>query len=83
MSEGAGASSPDGGDDHLEQARRDKLRRWRDEYGVEPYGRRVDGLGTPTRSSHWRRIRPRAIRRPRSPTSGRGPAWRAAVSSTA
>ncbi|MHC4775827.1 MAG: lysine--tRNA ligase [Planctomycetota bacterium] len=44
MSEGAGASSPDGGDDHLEQARRDKLRRWRDEYGVEPYGRRVDGL---------------------------------------
>jgi lysyl-tRNA synthetase class 2 len=30
--------------DALERARREKLRRWRDEYGVEPYGRRVDGL---------------------------------------
>jgi lysyl-tRNA synthetase class 2 len=37
-------ASPADGDDHLEQARRDKLRRWRDEYGVEPYGGRVDGL---------------------------------------
>jgi lysyl-tRNA synthetase class 2 len=31
-------------DDHLEQARRDKLRQWRQRYGVEPYGRRVDDL---------------------------------------
>ena len=30
--------------DALERARRDKLRRWREEYGVEPYGRRVDEL---------------------------------------
>ena len=43
MTEGSETSSP-AGDDHLEQARRDKLHRWRDEYGVEPYGRRVDGL---------------------------------------
>ncbi len=30
--------------DALERARRDKLQRWRDEYGVNPYGCRVDGL---------------------------------------
>ena len=28
----------------LEKARREKLRRWRDELGLEPYGSRVDGL---------------------------------------
>jgi len=28
----------------LERARRDKLQRWRDEYGINPYGCRVDGL---------------------------------------
>jgi len=28
----------------LEQARRDKLQRWREQYGIEPYGNRVDGL---------------------------------------
>ena len=28
----------------LERARRDKLKRWRDEYHLQPYGRRVDGL---------------------------------------
>lgn len=27
-------------------ARREKLRRWRDELGIEPYGKRVDGLAT-------------------------------------
>jgi lysyl-tRNA synthetase class 2 len=43
MSDGS-AASPASGDDHLEQARREKLRRWRDEYGVEPFGGRVDGL---------------------------------------
>ncbi|MHC4613373.1 MAG: lysine--tRNA ligase [Planctomycetota bacterium] len=43
MTDDTGASSP-AGDDHLEQARRDKLRRWRQEHGVEPYGGRVDGL---------------------------------------
>ncbi len=31
-------------DDPLERARREKLRRWRDELGLEPYGSRVDGL---------------------------------------
>lgn len=30
--------------DVLIQARREKLRKWREELGVEPYGRRVDGL---------------------------------------
>ncbi|MFB3138397.1 MAG: OB-fold nucleic acid binding domain-containing protein, partial [Phycisphaerales bacterium] len=30
--------------DQLQRARLDKLRRWRDDYGIEPYGRRVDGL---------------------------------------
>ena len=30
--------------DRLEHARREKLRRWREEFGFEPYGRRVDGL---------------------------------------
>ncbi len=30
--------------DTLEKARRDKLQRWRDEYGINPYGCRVDGL---------------------------------------
>ena len=30
--------------DQLQRARLDKLRRWRDQYGIEPYGRRVDGL---------------------------------------
>ena len=30
--------------DGLEQARRDKLRRWREEFGIEPYGGRVDDL---------------------------------------
>ena len=28
----------------LEQARRDKLKRWREEYDLQPYGQRVDGL---------------------------------------
>lgn len=28
----------------LEQARREKLQRWREDYGIEPYGHRVDGL---------------------------------------
>lgn len=28
----------------LEQARREKLRRFRDELGIDPYGRRVDGI---------------------------------------
>jgi lysyl-tRNA synthetase class 2 len=44
MTDRSGASSPAGGDDHLERARREKLHRWREQYGVEPYGRRVDGL---------------------------------------
>jgi lysyl-tRNA synthetase class 2 len=30
--------------DALERARREKARRWRDEHGIEPYGRRVDDL---------------------------------------
>ena len=30
--------------DALERARREKLRRWREEYGVDPYGCRVDSL---------------------------------------
>ncbi len=30
--------------DALERARRDKLRCWREEYGIDPYGCRVDGL---------------------------------------
>ncbi len=36
------AAPPD--TDALVQARRAKLQRWRDEYGVDPYGCRVDGL---------------------------------------
>ena len=28
----------------LEKARRDKLKRWREEYDLQPYGQRVDGL---------------------------------------
>ena len=40
---------PPGADiDALEKARREKLRRWRDELGLEPYGWRVDGLITLT-----------------------------------
>ncbi len=43
----AARTSPGPADvDALEQARRDKLRRWREEYGIEPYGRRVDHLVT-------------------------------------
>ena len=46
------AKTPENSPDHnpqaeidvLEKARREKLRRWRDELGLEPYGRRVDGL---------------------------------------
>ena len=36
------AERPD--DSQLIAARREKLRRWREEYGLEPYGRRVEGL---------------------------------------
>jgi lysyl-tRNA synthetase class 2 len=32
------------GEGVLEHARREKLRRFRDEFGIEPYGRRVDGI---------------------------------------
>ncbi|HVP72466.1 MAG TPA: amino acid--tRNA ligase-related protein, partial [Phycisphaerales bacterium] len=40
-------SGPDPGDDSsLVAARREKLRKWREELGVDPYGRRVDGLVT-------------------------------------
>ncbi|MHC4217532.1 MAG: amino acid--tRNA ligase-related protein, partial [Planctomycetota bacterium] len=44
MTERSSPAASTGGDDHLEQARRDKLQRWREEHGVEPYGGRVDGL---------------------------------------
>ncbi|MHC5022680.1 MAG: lysine--tRNA ligase [Planctomycetota bacterium] len=36
--------SAGGETDDLEQARREKLRRWREQFNLEPYGRRVDGL---------------------------------------
>lgn len=31
-------------DDPLVRARKEKLQRWRDDYGIDPYGQRVDGL---------------------------------------
>jgi len=37
-------NSPQSVEDPLITARREKLRRWREELGVEPYGRRVAGL---------------------------------------
>ena len=39
------AQTPTGAElDHLQRARREKLRRWQAAYGIEPWGRRVDGL---------------------------------------
>ncbi|MHC4428077.1 MAG: lysine--tRNA ligase [Planctomycetota bacterium] len=41
----ADTSPPVQGDaDELERARREKMRRWQSEHGIDPWGRRVDGL---------------------------------------
>ncbi len=44
MSDPVAPAAPAADESVLVQARREKLRRWREEFGVEPYGHRVDGI---------------------------------------
>ncbi|UCD76306.1 MAG: lysine--tRNA ligase [Phycisphaerales bacterium] len=44
MSQQSSKSPASAENDHLIRARREKRQRWRDELGIEPYGRRVDGI---------------------------------------